>query len=106
MKRHHERLERRARYADHAKGCCSLVRGDETVDELRHIVTVVINKCPLERRHPHCPFRMLSGLGYHSMRNLVGTLSKEQCMALFEAELKLRAEALGRGHDACDPAPK
>ena len=71
----------------------SLLAGDETLEELREMIIEFSEACPIGRNHPYCPFRILSGLSYDSLTNLVSTMSRDTCIALFEQELKCRSQA-------------
>ena len=71
----------------------SLITGQETVEELREMIIAFAEACPTGQNHIFCPFRILSGLSYDSLTNLVRHISRESCVGLFEQELACRSRA-------------
>ena len=71
----------------------SLITGKESVEELRELIVDFSEACPAGQNHPHCPFRILSGLSYDSLEKLVKSMPRETCVAFFEQELKCRTQA-------------
>ncbi len=60
--------------------------GKESEAELKEMVLWFTEKCPRQQYHQHCPFRILEGLSYNSLQNLVNGLSREAALGLFELE--------------------
>jgi len=81
----------------------SLIAGTETLAELREVIVGFSEGCPAGRNHPHCPFRLLSGLSYDSLTNLVNSMSRETCLDLFQQELQCRSQAGGPGRTCMAP---
>lgn len=71
----------------------SLLAGNESVAELRNLIALLCQECPASRNHFHCPFRVMSGLSYATMTEVVKNLPRESCLSLFEMELNCRAQA-------------
>ena len=71
----------------------SLLAGGEPVAELRNMILCLVQACPANQNHLHCPFRIMSGLSYHAMCHLIKNLPYESCLNLFELELKCRSQA-------------
>ena len=70
----------------------SLLAGTETLEEIRQIIIWLALRCPADQNHPHCPFRIMSGLTPNSEKNLVNKLSLEECRGLFNMELECRSQ--------------
>ena len=60
--------------------------GKESEAELKEMVLWFTEKCPRKQHHQHCPFRMLEGLSYTSLQDVVDGLSREAALGLFELE--------------------
>ena len=75
-------------------GPLSLLTGTETLAELRNLIINYSEACPEGLHYPHSPFRMLSGLSYASLCNLVNHLPYDTCVSLFDQELECRAAAV------------
>ena len=71
----------------------SLITGRESVEELRELIIDFSEACPAGQNHPHCPFRILSGLSFVSLENLVKNMPRETCINIFDQELKCRSQA-------------
>jgi hypothetical protein len=69
-----------------------LASPDEPVEVLRQRIFDFTVKCPFAMNHWGCPFRLLSGLGHESRRNLIHSFTKQQCLDLFEMERICREE--------------
>jgi hypothetical protein len=70
----------------------SLLTGKETLAELKRMILVLCQVCPGGRNHPHCPFRVLSGLSHFSASRLIQAMPRESCLHLFEMELQCRSQ--------------
>lgn len=75
--------------ANHAR---LLATQDEPVEVLRQRIFDFTIKCPLAMNHWGCPFRLMSGLSLEARRKLIFSLSKAQCLDLFEMERICREE--------------
>lgn len=71
----------------------SLLTGQETLAELRNMIVELSREGPTGLENPGCPFRMMSGLTYASLTNLVNHMPREACVDLFEMELNCRSKA-------------
>ena len=63
-----------------------LPTAQKTLDELRDLILELSRTGPAQHSQPTCPFRILSGLTYTSLTHLVGGMSRETCLNLFEPE--------------------
>jgi hypothetical protein len=80
----------------------SLLRGDETLEELRLLLGRFALLCPLAAEQPPClssayttcPFRLLGLLTHSTRTSLIDTLDRHGCISLFDLELDTRGDAL------------
>lgn len=70
----------------------SLLTGGESLDELKGMIILLCQECTAGQNHPHCPFRIMSGLSYVSVTRLVKGMPHESCLNLFELELNCRSQ--------------
>ncbi len=68
----------------------SPLEGGETDAELREMTIQFTEKCPAGEHHSHCPFRVLSGVSYAALTNLVASMNHESLIELFEMERECR----------------
>lgn len=69
----------------------SLIKGNETTEELKDLIIRLIQKCPAGKAHFQCPFRIMSSLSLDAINQTVQSLSRESCLKLFEMERECRA---------------
>src|ERR1017187_8979117 len=70
----------------------SLISGNETLEELKSLILFLCQECPAGQNHPHCPFRVMSGLSHASVTRLVKGMPRESCENLLELELNCRSQ--------------
>ena len=85
------KLAKRATETDLQGNPLLLVNGDESVEDMKNLIIQLSEKCPLDKNHVHCPFRILSGLTTVSIVRTVQGLSRHSCLRLFEMERKCRS---------------
>jgi len=82
----------------HARGANGelfpLANGQETTAELRRICVQLVAQCPCHRRHPHCPFHLLSQQPPGAVRLKLETMPDAELREMFVLELMCRT----RGH--------
>jgi len=75
----------------------SWLTGDETEADVRKLIVNIVEECqysrlcPIGKAHMGCPFCALAGLSYRSMKDMVDTMSMDDCLKLFEMEITCRA---------------
>lgn len=82
-----QRTEARGPNGEHL----SLLTGGESLEELKDLIILLCQECPAQQSHPHCPFRIMSGLSYASLTKLVEDMPHKSCVNLFEMELNCRS---------------
>lgn len=97
-----KRMEARGPLGEHL----SLITGQETLEELKSMIIYLSQECPVHKSHPHCPFRVMSGLSYSSVTLLVKGMPHESCVNLFELELNYRSKGDQPSHPAEEQTPK
>jgi hypothetical protein len=80
------------------------IAGTETDEELRRIALQLAEKCPLDEKHAHCPFRTLGGLTLNSLRTFLEGMERHSLLALFEMELACRTHPAA-SCQRCDSPP-
>jgi hypothetical protein len=103
MKTWRENLVTRARQTNAAGEYVSFIDGNETVEQLRELVMHLTLHCPLGLHQSGCPFSILSGISYESLKQAIGKMSREDCIDLFEMERAVRAvgfSSRSHGHEA------
>jgi hypothetical protein len=86
----------------------SAITGEETDDELRELIFCLAERCPVGKKHPHCPFCMLGGLSLNSLRTYATSLNRRALLDLFDLERNCRnyRPALPCGSPASQPSDK
>jgi hypothetical protein len=70
-----------------------LISGDESVEELRGLISKLSYRCPLGQAHAKCPFRMFGLISANVRENLINAMTREACVHFFELERECRSEA-------------
>ena len=76
----------------------SLLTGNETDKDLRDIIFHLAQsfqhsqRCPICQAHVECPFRIMAGLSHYTVKDLVNSMSPQDCKHLFEMELQCRTD--------------
>jgi hypothetical protein len=68
----------------------SFATGQESLDELQSLCLQLTSKCPIDRDHHACPFRMLGKLPVYSVKNLISGMSETDLRELLTMELICR----------------
>ena len=84
----------------------SLLTGSESLEELKDLIVFLCQDCPAWQNHPHCPFRIMSGLSYASLTKLVEDMPHTSCVNLFEMELNCRSQGEFECRPGKDPPQK
>ena len=69
------------------------ITGRETDEDLREMVFLMSQSCPLNLACLHCPFRILQGLSHASLNKTVAGLDRTGCLELFALENACRNQA-------------
>ena len=78
-----------ARCIDHrdARGCCPpVVTGAESEEQLRELVLQISTNCSALGTGQQCPFQLLAGLSWSSLRTTLDQMKHSQLLGLFELE--------------------
>ena len=71
-----------------------ILSGAESDVELHELMARFSQRCPVGRRGPHCPFRLLDGLSWTSLKNLLANMDRKTMLEIFQMELDSRRACL------------
>ena len=72
----------------------SAITGNESDEELRELITYLVNHCHSLDERKHCPFKMLHRLPAEVRRGLVDAMRRSTMLELFETERECRIRYL------------
>jgi len=70
--------------------------GNETDTELRELILQMARHCRREHSHPICQFRMMLGLSFPAMQNLLNNLSRAALLDILKEECFCRQTHQGQ----------
>jgi hypothetical protein len=94
MREDWQEMARRAKTRGASGELLSFATGQESLDELQDLCLQLASKCPIDRDHHACPFRMLGKLPIYSVKNLISEMSETDLRELLTMELICRKIAL------------
>ena len=71
-----------------------ILSGAESDVELHELMFRFSQRCPVGRRGPNCPFRLLDGLSWTSLKNLLANMDRKTMLEIFQMELDNRRGCL------------
>ena len=74
-----------------------VLSGAESDGELHELMSRFSQRCPVGRRGHNCPFRLLEGLSWTSLNNVLANMDRQTMLEIFQMELSHRRACLVAG---------